>query len=158
MRNLKTPMLLIALILILSACAANHSAQSQGTENGAPANESVAETPAAQEAKSTDSVTPENWPDNEFTRHIPQPDFPISVTGSGGDMNDFVVIFKGADVEQIKSYVEKVKESGFNLRQDVEEYRAGRVTFYSFEAENEEGYEIEVFSVKSRAGLTLEKP
>lgn len=160
MRNIKTPVLLVVLLLMLAACAANNSAQPRGTEDGESANESVVKTPTTQESISTESVTsePENWPDNEFTRHIPQPDFPINVTGSGADKDDFVVVFKGADVDRIKAYVEKLKESGFNLRQDVEEYRVGGVTFYSFEAENEEGYEIEVFSVKSRAGLTLEKP
>jgi hypothetical protein len=109
-------------------------------------------------ATEQDAAMNKDWPSNEYTAQIPQPDFPIVITGSGEDTNDFAIVFKDVDIKQIKNYVESIKGAGFTLHAEIDEYQVGDTVFYLYEAENEGGFEIEVFFIRGRAGLTIEKP
>jgi len=97
-----------------------------------------------------------DWPENDFTKQIPKPDFGLTV----GDMTDseFSVLFQGATIEQIKDYVEKVKATGFTVNASTEDENIMGIVIYSYEAKNSAGYKVEVFSAMGMAGLTVTKP
>jgi len=96
-----------------------------------------------------------NWPDNEFTKLIPKPDFAVSIAVS--DEETFSITFNDATIEQIKTYAEKVKQAGFDKEQDLTDMEAMGMVVYSYEAKNTDGYKVTVFSASGVTGLTIEK-
>ena len=81
-----------------------------------------------------------DWPENDFTKQVPRPDFEI--TGCTEDENFFDVAFANVDLDAVKAYAEKLKKAGFTV--DPDELTAGEDT-YAYSAENKDGYEVELF-------------
>ena len=86
---------------------------------------------------SESDIKPAQWPDDEFTRQIPKPDFNLTLADTSG--NKFTAIFKGVTLEQIKAYTESVKAAGFTLTPELNE-----ATTYKYKASNGNGYSIEL--------------
>ncbi len=95
------------------------------------------------------------WPDNEFTRQVPKPEF--TLVGAALDNDNFAVAFNNVTLEQIKAYAEKIKDSGFNLNVDVQDKTVLGVTMYTFEADNAAGYHVTIKIVSGVSGLTISK-
>ena len=96
-----------------------------------------------------------DWPDNEFTKLIPKPDFELFAANTETD--SFTVAFKSATVEQIRDYVTKVKAAGFNIDEEVEDQEMMGMVIYSFTAENADGYTIEITSANGTSSITISK-
>ena len=96
-----------------------------------------------------------DWPDNEFTKLIPKPDFELFAANTETD--SFTVAFKSATVEQIRDYVTKVKSAGFNINEEVEDQEMMGMVIYSFTAENADGYTVEITSANGTSALTISK-
>ena len=97
-----------------------------------------------------------DWPDNEFTKLVPKPDFAISL--AGGEGGSFGITFIDASIEQIKDYVEKVKAAGFTINAETEDMAAAGMVIYSYTAQNASGYTVTVFSASGMTGMSIEKP
>ena len=96
-----------------------------------------------------------DWPDNEFTKLIPKPDFELFAANTETD--SFAVAFKSATVEQIGDYVTKEKATGFNIDEEVEDQEMMGMVIYSFTAENADGYTIEITSANGTSSITISK-
>jgi len=96
-----------------------------------------------------------DWPDNEFTKLIPKPDFELFAANTEAD--SFSVAFTSATVEQIRDYVTKVKAAGFNIDEEVEDQEMMGMVIYSFTAENADGYTVEITSANGTSALTISK-
>ena len=96
-----------------------------------------------------------NWPDNEFTKLVPKPNF--DVMGASSDDGSFTVAFTSATIEQIKDYAAKVKAAGFNINEEVEDQEVMGMVIYSFTAENADGYTVEITSANGTSALTISK-
>ena len=96
-----------------------------------------------------------DWPDNEFTKLIPKPDFELFATNTETD--SFSVAFMSATIEQIKDYAAKVKAAGFNINEEVEDQEIMGMVIYSFTAENADGYTIEITSANGTSSITISK-
>ena len=96
-----------------------------------------------------------DWPDNEFTKLIPKPDFELFAANTETD--SFTVAFKSATVEQIRDYVTKVKAAGFNINEEVEDQKVMGMVIYSFTAENADGYTVEITSASGTSSITISK-
>ena len=96
-----------------------------------------------------------DWPDNEFTKLIPKPDFELFAANTETD--SFSVAFMSATIEQIKDYAAKVKASGFNINEEVEDQEMMGMVIYSFTAENADGYTVEITSANGTSALTISK-
>lgn len=96
------------------------------------------------------------WPDNEFTKLLPKPDF--TLTGARTTETEYTVVFLNVTLEQIKAYVEKVKAKGFTENEKVEDTEVLGVVFYRYEAKNKSGYSVTVYSITETAGITIKKP
>ena len=96
-----------------------------------------------------------DWPDNEFTKLIPKPDFELFVANTETD--SFSVAFTSATIEQIRAYAAKVKAAGFNINEEVEDQEAMGMVIYSFTAENADGYIVEITSANGTSALTISK-
>lgn len=96
-----------------------------------------------------------SWPDNEFTKLIPKPDFELYAANT--DAESFSVAFTSATIEQIKDYAAKVKAAGFNINEEVEEQEVMGMVIYSFTAENADGYIVEITSANGTSSLTISK-
>ena len=96
-----------------------------------------------------------DWPDNEFTKLIPKPDFELFAANTETD--SFSAAFTSATIEQIKDYAAKVKAAGFNINEEVEDQEAMGMVIYSFTAENADGYTVEITSANGTSALTISK-
>ena len=96
-----------------------------------------------------------DWPDNEFTKLIPKPDFELFAANTETD--SFSVAFMSATIEQIKDYAAKVKAAGFNINEVVEDQEVMGMVIYSFTAENADGYTVEITSANGTSALTISK-
>ena len=96
-----------------------------------------------------------DWPDNEFTKLIPKPDFELFAANTETD--SFSVAFTSATIEQIRAYAAKVKAAGFNINEEVEDQEVMGMVIYSFTSENADGYTIEITSANGTSALTISK-
>ena len=96
-----------------------------------------------------------DWPDNEFTKLIPKPDFELF--GANTETDSFTVSFKSTTVEQIRDYVTKVKAARFNINEEVEDQEVMGMVIYSFTAENADGYTVEITSANGTSSITISK-
>ena len=96
-----------------------------------------------------------DWPDNEFTKLIPKPDFELF--GANTETDSFSAAFMSATIEQIKDYAAKVKAAGFNINEEVEDQEVMGMVIYSFTAENADGYTVEITSANGTSALTISK-
>ena len=96
-----------------------------------------------------------DWPDNEFTKLIPKPDFELFAANTETD--SFTVAFMSATIEQIRDYAAKVKAAGFNINEEVEDQEVMGMVIYSFTAENADGYTVEITSANGTSALTISK-
>ncbi len=94
-----------------------------------------------------------NWPDNEFTKLVPKPDFALTAASTEGE--GFSVAFADATIDQIRAYAESVKDAGFSIDEQTENQEAAGIVVYSYTAKNAEGYTIEIFSASGVSGLTI---
>jgi hypothetical protein len=97
-----------------------------------------------------------DWPDNDFTKLVPKPDFGLNAAVESDQ--SFAVVFTDATLDQIKAYVEVVKGAGFTVDAETEDMEAGGMEIYNYTARNAAGYAISVFSMSGTAGLSIEKP
>ena len=96
-----------------------------------------------------------DWPDNEFTKLVPKPDFELFAASTETD--SFSVAFTSATIEQIKDYAAKVKAAGFDINEEVEDQEVMGMVIYSFTAENADGYTVEITSANGTSALTISK-
>ena len=96
-----------------------------------------------------------DWPDNEFTKLIPKPDFELFAANTETD--SFSAAFTSATIEQIRDYAAKVKAAGFNINEEVEDQEVMGMVIYSFTAENADGYTIEITSANGTSSITISK-
>ena len=96
-----------------------------------------------------------DWPDNEFTKLVPKPDFELF--GANTETDSFSAAFTSATIEQIRDYAAKVKAAGFNINEEVEDQEVMGMVIYSFTAENADGYTIEITSANGTSALTISK-
>ena len=96
-----------------------------------------------------------DWPDNEFTKLIPKPDFELFAAKTETD--SFSVAFTSATIEQIRAYAAKVKAAGFNINEEVEDQEVMGMVIYSFTAENADGYTVEITSANGTSSLSISK-
>ena len=96
-----------------------------------------------------------NWPDNEFTKLIPKPDFELF--GANTETDSFSAAFTSATIEQIRDYAAKVKAAGFNINEEVEDQEVMGMVIYSFTAENADGYTVEITSANGTSSITISK-
>ncbi len=96
------------------------------------------------------------WPDNEFTRALPKPDFKLTATVTDG--KSFSVGFLGVKLEDVKAYAQKVKDAGFFIGPEVTENEVMGLTVYSYEAYNADGWKVTVSFAVAASGIVVEKP
>lgn len=97
-----------------------------------------------------------NWPDNEYTKLIPKPDF--SITALAAEENHFTAVFSGVEADKLKAYVEQVKAFGFTVNAETIDEEYAGVSVYSYEASNSSGYVINITLSGGACSLTIDKP
>jgi predicted small lipoprotein YifL len=97
-----------------------------------------------------------NWPDNEFTKLLPKPDFALTAASTTAD--EFSVAFTGVTVEQMKAYVEQVKAKGFTVNPDLQDENMMGIVVYTYNAKNADGYEVEITFAAGTTGMLIRKP
>lgn len=91
-----------------------------------------------QDEKGEEAQIGGNWPDNEFTKLLPKPDFELTATS--GDDSIFTATFTGATIEQIRDYTEKVKSAGFTVDPEEMDTETMGMAMFSYSASNGKGY------------------
>ena len=81
------------------------------------------------------------WPENEFTKHVPKPDFQTNLGGSTTE-TQFEAVGVGVTIDQMKDYAKKLEQAGFKKDVKTEEMMGT----YTFKANNGKGYEVELMS------------
>ncbi len=96
-----------------------------------------------------------DWPDNRFTKLIPEPPFKLS--GSNLSEDEFTAAFQSVTVDQVKAYAEKVKSKGFTVDAEVTDQNYYGVVVYSYKASNAEGYCVEITFASGTCGISVSK-
>ena len=107
------------------------------------------------DAEGNDGQVGGDWPDNEFTKLVPKPEFEFLAANT--DANSFSVVFTSATIEQIKDYATKLKAAGFNINEEVEDQEMMGMVIYSFTAENADGYTVSLTFASDNSGLEISK-
>ncbi len=84
-----------------------------------------------------------SWPTNEFTRLIPKPGDGTLMAYSLEE-NQFIATLVDVEVEDMKSYAQKVKKNGFDKNEEVEDMNFYGMAVYSYIAYDRKGNKIEV--------------
>ncbi|MCL2300502.1 MAG: hypothetical protein FWC27_10210 [Firmicutes bacterium] len=137
--------LLVLAVSVLSACG------EKPDTNGIPIDITV---PGLYQRNFEFSAT---WPENEFTEQVPEPKFETSLSKPGE--TNFTVLC-AASVDQLKEYVESLKQAGFINNDKTEEENAFGVIAYYYTATNEKGYSVDVNYSNTLGGmatLTIKK-
>lgn len=95
------------------------------------------------------------WPENEFTKLVPKPNF--DVMGASSDDGSFTVAFSGVEIEQVKAYADKVKAKGFTIDATEENQNVYGVSIYTYTAYNSDGYCVEITFANGTSGITISK-
>lgn len=109
-----------------------------------------------QDAEGGEAQIGGDWPDNDFTKLVPKPDFEIY--GSSSDDDIFSAMFLSVTMEQIKAYAEKVKAAGFTIDPLEEDQEVMGMVMFNYSASNSDGYRVSVFITAGTAGISIEKP
>ncbi len=96
------------------------------------------------------------WPDNEFTKIIPKPDFTVTVAAV--ENGEFVVAFVEVAVEKVKAYAEQLQAAGYTLDPNVIDTSADGTTYYVYSASHENGYTVTVYYSGGACGMSMTKP
>ncbi|MDR0577975.1 MAG: hypothetical protein LBI87_10675 [Candidatus Accumulibacter sp.] len=82
-----------------------------------------------------------SWPDNEFTKLIPKPDWDSFEKAATMPNIIFSANYKAVNITQAKAYVEKLKQAGFNVDVNEPEVKdRDNNVLYKFGGSNEAGY------------------
>ena len=106
---------------------------------------------------SQNNLKPEdpNWPDNEFTRQLPRPDFEIvSVTSTAAD---FSAMCARVTMEQLREYAREVQEAGFTEGVVIKDENLLDMDFYTFTAKNSSGYQAEISHAMGTSTFAVRK-
>ena len=96
-----------------------------------------------------------DWPENEFTKLVPKPDF--ALTGASADSEGFTVAFTDATIEQMREYAEAVKAAGFTVDAQTEDQEMMGMAVFTYSASNADGYTVEIFSAAGTSGMSISK-
>ncbi len=96
-----------------------------------------------------------DWPENEFTRLVPKPDFQLMAASTEED--SFSATFGSVSVNEVKAYAEKLKARGFTVDPEEQDQEIFGIVVYSYSASNEDGYSVEVFYATGSSGITIRK-
>lgn len=96
-----------------------------------------------------------NWPENEFTKQVPKPE--LQPTAANIQEKSFSVAFVDAKVEDIRDYVEELKEAGFTVDATNKDVEVFGVVAYAYTASDGAGYKVEVTYAQDMCGLTITK-
>lgn len=109
-----------------------------------------------QDAEGGEAQIGGDWPDNDFTKLLPKPDFEVSAANTDSEM--FSAMFSGVTVEQIKEYAEMVKAAGFTVDPQTEDQDVMGMVMFTYTASNADGYTVNVYFAANTSSVTLEKP
>ena len=146
-----------ALIAAVTACGGGEKSMGDGsrqTENSTPSSGlNDTQTEGSGNMKNSNQFGGA-WPDNEFTRQVPDPGFEVhSVTVTA---NSCSITFRSTTAEQLKEYTGKVQDAGFTAELTRETEMRG-MSRYLFTAKNTAGYEIIVTKSAGYSILTINK-
>ncbi|HNX13241.1 MAG TPA: hypothetical protein PK854_02465 [Oscillospiraceae bacterium] len=96
------------------------------------------------------------WPDNEFTRLVPKPDFG-ELFGAVTEEKSFIVMFTNPDLNKMRAYIQAVKAKGFTIDAENTDETAFGVTVLSYKAKNAAGFEVTVASAAGVNSISISK-
>ena len=96
-----------------------------------------------------------DWPDNEFTKLVPKPDFELYA--ASGDDTFFTVAFTNATIEGIRAYAEKLKAAGFTVDPEVMDTEMMGMAVYNYIASNGKGVSVTLAFSNNASALSFEK-
>jgi len=96
------------------------------------------------------------WPENEYTKQIPKPDFEIisarvDEIGFGTDFASTVT------TKDVIAYVDVVQNSGFNIDVEIDARAYEGESRYLFLAYNKAGFFVEIYWYSSGSGMAMRK-
>ena len=96
-----------------------------------------------------------DWPSNEFTKQVPKPSF--GLTAASTDEYSFSVAFIGVGIDDLRDYVDELKDEGFTENVENEDTSVFGIEMFMYAASNGKGYRVEVTSAMGVCGMTIMK-
>ena len=82
------------------------------------------------------------WPEDEFGRTLPEPDFEVSMLVEDEESLTFVTSLD--DISKAKAYAEKVKAAGFTVDAEENSQSIAGITMYYYSASNGKGFSVDI--------------
>lgn len=95
------------------------------------------------------------WPDNEFTKLIPKPNFEVSLSYAEGDRCG--IQFANLTAEDLRAYAEQLKSAGFTVDAETTDEEQFGTWVYTYSASNANGVEVELSGVAGSSSLIISK-
>ena len=134
--------LAVAMIITFAACSGEY--EMTVIDNTPPKNGVPSSAPDDTDIEENSNMENSNqyggaWPENEFTKQVPNPGFEVhSVTTNSNSCN---ITFSKTTIEQLKEYVETIKDAGFTTVL-TRETKTSVINYYLYTAKNANGYEV----------------
>ena len=116
----------------------------------------AASTTSAPEAPDNSATVSSKWPDNEFTKQIPQ-----LTTGtilmSLTQGNSFELTASDISLEATKEYIDASIAIGFTQNADLHDYTESGIEAYTYSANNQNGYKLCISYSVGLLSLSVEK-
>ena len=155
----KKALIFLLSLSIMTLAACNGEYEISVVDDNQPESSASSSTPADTDMEDNSNMENSNqyggnWPDNEFTKQVPDPGFDVhSVTTNSNSCN---ITFSNTTIDQLKGYVETIKASGFTTVLTRETETRGMI-HYLYSARNANGYEIVVTKSISYSILAINK-
>lgn len=98
----------------------------------------------------------DQWPENEFTSLVSKPEFG-ELNGAVEIENEFCISINETKIDDVKLYVEKIKQAGFIEKEEVIDEEAMGVEVYSYMAENTQGCKVFIEYSVGVCSMTITK-
>lgn len=98
------------------------------------------------------------WPDNPFADMLPKPKSSWSQVSPYSTDDGFSVTLTGASVEELRAYVEELKNIGFNIDPITEDDTSAEVQVYSYSANNADGYNVQIYLIYGSCSFSVTAP
>ena len=95
------------------------------------------------------------WPDNEFTKLIPKPNFEVSLSYDEGDRCG--IQFANLTAEDLRAYAEQLKSAGFTVDAETTDEEQFGTWVYTYIAYNLDGIKVELSGVAGISSIVISR-
>jgi len=112
----------------------NKQEANEGNSSGTNPEEKTNENTTSNNDLPSDSSNSMKWPDNEFTKDVPKPNFRIVDINDSVEEKLMTIAFQDVDINQVRAYADQLKAAGFTQKPTEFDTAYEGVEYYGYSA------------------------